>query len=155
MNMPKETLWLENQVCFPLYAVSRMVTQLYTPMLKELDITYPQYLVLLVLWKESPRSVSEISHLLFLESNTLTPLLKRLEQKGLIKRQRSTEDERRVDINLTAKGQALHEKALCIPQQIIDSMHNESISETEIVELKSTLNKLMDLFSNKAATQSS
>ena len=104
MKTSQESLWLENQLCFPLYAVSRMVTKLYTPFLEKLDITYPQYLVLLVLWKEDQITVSDISEQLYLESNTLTPLLKRMEKKELICRERSKEDERQVLVNETSQS---------------------------------------------------
>ncbi|MEL6534782.1 MAG: MarR family transcriptional regulator [Bacteroidota bacterium] len=143
MKNSPETLWLENQICFPLYAVSRMVTKLYTPLLDKLDITYPQYLVLLVLWEKDGRSVSEISELLLLESNTLTPLLKRMEGKELIKRQRSAEDERRVEISLAPKGNALQQEALCIPQTIVDQFQDASLGLEEVVQLKQTLSTLM------------
>lgn len=145
-----ESLWLENQICFPLYAVSRMVTKLYTPLLGELDITYPQYLVLLVLWKEGQASVSQICNLLYLESNTLTPLLKRMEKKGLIKRIRSQEDERKVDVELTDEGKAMQQEALCIPQQIVAQMSSEDINLQDIIHLKETLSKLMAMFNNEA-----
>lgn len=145
MKSSSEVLWLENQICFPLYAVSRMVTQLYTPLLNQLDITYPQYLVLLVLWKEDQRSVSELSSTLFLETNTLTPLLKRMEKKGLLIRQRSEADERRVEISLTPKGISLREEALCIPHKIVEELSDEAISENEIHQFKNTLSKLLNL----------
>lgn len=154
MNTTHRELWLENQICFPLYAVSRMVTKLYAPHLKELDITYPQYLVLLVLWQEDQRTVSEISELLFLESNTLTPLLKRMESKKLVQRQRSETDERKVLISLTKKGQALQDKAACVPQQIIGSFQSEVVKAEEVVQLRETLNKLMQLFGSAVAEDS-
>ncbi|UII27480.1 MarR family transcriptional regulator [Fulvivirga maritima] len=139
-----EQLWLENQICFPLYAVSRMVTKLYTPLLAELDITYPQYLVLLVLWKEDHKSVNEISNLLFLESNTLTPLLKRMEQKKLVRRRRSQLDERKVVISLTPEGKELRDKAACVPEAIVSQMSTDEISLDEVMNFKQTLSKLMN-----------
>jgi len=113
-----DQLKLENQLCFPLYAASRMLTRLYIPLLKELDITYPQYLVLLVLWEKDPCSVSEITQKIHLETNTVTPLLKRLEQKGILKRTRSSEDERRVFISLTEKGRVMQSQAADIPLRL-------------------------------------
>lgn len=144
-------LYLENQICFPLYAASRLTTQVYTPFLKNLDVTYPQYLVLLVLWQQGRQTVNEIGNHLLLESNTLTPLLKRLEEKALISRNRSAKDERVVEISLTQKGQKLKEKAASIPQKIVASFSDESISEKEIRNLQQTLLKLMDIMNKKNA----
>lgn len=101
------SLYLENQLCFPLYAASRLTTKIYTPFLNELDITYPQYLVLMILWQHPEQYVNEIGKKLLLESNTLTPLLKRMEQKNLIQRTRSQSDERSVVITLTENGLSL------------------------------------------------
>ncbi|MBT33238.1 MAG: MarR family transcriptional regulator [Thalassobius sp.] len=149
MKTSQESLWLENQLCFPLYAVSRMVTKLYTPFLEKLDITYPQYLVLLVLWKEDQITVSDISEQLYLESNTLTPLLKRMEKKELICRERSKEDERKVVIALTRKGQELQKEAECVPTSIIEQFKSDDVKANEVVELKLTLNKLLNMFDRK------
>ena len=142
---------MENQICFPLYAASRLTTQVYTPFLKSLDVTYPQYLVLLVLWQRGRQTVNEIGHHLLLESNTLTPLLKRLEEKALISRNRSEKDERVVEITLTKKGQKLKEKAALIPQQIVSSFSDESISEKEIKKLQQTLSKLIGIINRRNA----
>jgi MarR family transcriptional regulator, organic hydroperoxide resistance regulator len=108
---------LETQLCFALYAASRATIDIYRPLLDELGITYPQYLVLLILWEHGSRSIKDIGHLLHLDSGTLSPLLKRLEAAGFIKRQRRVEDERVVDISLTAAGQALQERAASIPER--------------------------------------
>ena len=116
---PKEPLHLDNQLCFPLYAASRMMTKLYQPLLEKLDITYPQYLILLVLWQNDELAVNVIGNKLMLETNTLTPLLKRMEAKGIIKRTRSKSDERRVIIKLTNKGNSLKQLALCIPTNLL------------------------------------
>lgn len=144
---PKE-LWLENQICFPLYAGSRLITKLYTPLLQELDITYPQYLVLLVLWREDAQSVSQISDKLFLETNTITPLLKRMELKGLVKRERSATDERKVNIVLTQSGIDLREKAECIPNEIVRQSNNSSVTLEEVMQLKETLYKMLQIWSD-------
>ncbi|MCV9386750.1 MarR family winged helix-turn-helix transcriptional regulator [Reichenbachiella ulvae] len=149
MNKNPETLWLENQICFPIYAASRMVTKLYTPLLSQLDITYPQYLVLLVLWKQDQRTVSEISQQIHLESNTLTPILKRMQAKGLLERKRSEKDERSVVISLTKKGKALQKEALCIPEKIVEQFGSEQVKTEEIHQLKDTLTKLTELLGNK------
>ena len=111
-------LSLANQVCFPLYALSRQVTAHYRPLLEQLDLTYPQYLVMLLLWETDNQSVSAIGDRLLLDSGTLTPLLKRLEQKGLVSRKRSTTDERQVSIQLTDTGKALREQATTVPEQL-------------------------------------
>lgn len=145
MEDTSEHLWLENQLCFPLYAASRMMTKLYTPLLDKLEITYPQYLVLLVLWKQDSKSVSELSEQLFLESNTLTPLLKRMETKGLVLRERQKADERKVMIKLTPKGNQLKEEALCIPQKIVDSIQSDGIDVSEVLIFKETLTKVVKL----------
>lgn len=145
--MQNDILKLENQVCFPIYAASRLVTRLYQPYFDKLDITYPQYLVFLLLWEKDNRNVSDISHCLYLESSTLTPLLKRMEAKGYIKRSRSAQDERSVFIQLTAKGKKLEEKASAIPAQIVGKMQTEEISVEEILKMKDTLQKITRLIS--------
>ena len=113
-----EQLKLNNQLCFPLYALSKEITRQYTPLLDNLDLTYPQYLVMLVLWEHEKQSVSEIGDKLHLDSGTLTPLLKRLQSKGLIERTRCPNDERSVKITLTEQGCALQELAKHIPEQL-------------------------------------
>ncbi|MCK7536615.1 MAG: MarR family transcriptional regulator [Marinilabiliales bacterium] len=102
--MATEQLKLANQLCFPLYAASRLITRSYQPYLDELGITYPQYLVLLVLWEHDGLTVNEISKKLILNTNTTTPLLKRLEAMGIVTRHRSGDDERKVEVTLTARG---------------------------------------------------
>ena len=109
--MAYEQLKLENQLCFPVYAASRLITREYQPFLDQLKITYPQYLVLMVLWEHDGLPVNDIAKKLFLNTNTITPLLKRMEQQGLIKRNRSEADERKVLVQLTGKGKKLQEKA--------------------------------------------
>ena len=142
-------LYLENQLCFPLYATSRLTTKVYAPFLKELDLTYPQYLVLLALWQNDGQSVNSIGERLFLESNTLTPLLKRLEKKKLIKRSRSKQDERTVIISLTAAGDQLKHEARKIPKQIIDSFHDSTLTEKEIIQFQKVLFKLLSTLNSK------
>ena len=142
-------LYLENQLCFPLYAASRLTTKIYTPYLDKMGITYPQYLVLMVLWQYDEQSVNTIGKRLYLESNTLTPLLKRLEQKELIQRNRSKKDERTVLISLTEKGKKLKEEALSIPESIIESFQGETVTQEEIETFQNTLSKLVDLLNKK------
>ncbi|TDL11742.1 MarR family transcriptional regulator [Mycolicibacterium obuense] len=112
---------LDEQLCFALYSASRAVTAAYRPLLEELELTYPQYLVLMVLWEEQPCTVGHLGDRLHLDSGTLSPLLKRLESAGLVRRQRSATDERRVEISLTDRGRALEERAACIPDRLLGS----------------------------------
>src|SRR3954470_3587338 len=109
---PDRALLLDNQLCFALYSASLAMTKLYKPLLEDLGLTYPQYLVMLVLWERDGLMVSELGERLFLDSGTLTPLLKRLEAAGLIARIRAVEDERRVHISLTAAGRKLKARAM-------------------------------------------
>lgn len=124
--MPNEARFdpqlLDNQLCFPLYAASRLITRLYQPLLDPLGLTYPQYIVLMILWAEAPCTVSRIGERAQLASNTLTPLLKRLEQLGYVTRERSRADERVVHIGLTEAGAALKGKCACIPAQLFDKI---------------------------------
>ena len=113
-----EAMKLENQLCFPLYAAARNVTGLYTPFLKPLDLTYTQYLVMLVLWEKDGISVSAIGEKLMLDNGTLSPLLKKMEQAGYIERRRSGKDDRVVEIMLTEEGRALQEKAKDVPGHV-------------------------------------
>lgn len=108
-------LLLDNQLCFALYSTSLAMTKVYKPLLAALDLTYPQYLVMLVLWESEPLSVSALGERLYLDSGTLTPLLKRMEQSGLLVRQRSAEDERRVEVSLTNRGRQLKTQAAAVP----------------------------------------
>lgn len=133
-------LQLDRQLCFPLYAVSRKITQVYKPLLDELNITYPQYLVLLVLWENGLQTVNQIGEKLLLDSGTLTPLLKRLEQKELLSRTRSAADERIVEIALTARGVALREKAECIPAKMFEQL---GISLEEVQQLKTIAHTIL------------
>jgi len=142
-------LHLQNQLCFPLYAASRLTTQIYGPFLKELDLTYPQYLVMLVMWEHQVQTVNQIGNRLLLESNTLTPLLKRLEQKKLISRMRSETDERSVIIRLTEKGELLQSQAVEIPDKLINSFKDHSITEQEIVLFMHTIKKVISLLSKQ------
>ena len=117
-SQPVEALRLDRQLCFALYGAANRVTRLYRPLLDALGLTYPQYLVMLVLWEASPRTVGAVGEALDLESSTLTPLLKRMEAQGLVVRARDPEDERRVIITLTEKGAALREQAKAVPEKL-------------------------------------
>jgi len=120
-SYPDNALKLDNQLCFALYSASLAMTKLYKPMLEPLGLTYPQYLVMLVLWENDGVMVSEIGERLFLDSGTLTPLLKRLEVVDLLVRVRDEQDERRVRIKLTAAGRALKKRAASIPACIMET----------------------------------
>ena len=109
-----EELKLDNQICFRLYTASRLVTQAYTPMLTELGITYPQYLVLMVLWEKDVQPVNDIAHRLLLETNTITPLLQRMEKLGIVSRKRGEQDKRQQMVSLTEKGKAMEEQAFAL-----------------------------------------
>ncbi|CAM2896980.1 MarR family transcriptional regulator [Paenibacillus sediminis] len=117
-TMHNPQLKLDNQICFTIYAASREITKLYQPHLDQLGITYSQYIVFLVLWERGACTVKELGDALYLDSGTLTPLLKRLQAAGYINRERSTEDERKVIISLTEKGRELQKKAESIPAMI-------------------------------------
>lgn len=134
--MATKNLKLGNQLCFPIYALSRMITKTYRPYLDKLGITYPQYLVLMVLWEKNELTVKEISLLLYLESNTLTPLLKRMEKNGIIKRERSQEDERSVIITLTAKGITLQKKAEKMYLELEDEKQSGTLTPEESDQLR-------------------
>ncbi|WP_426998570.1 MarR family winged helix-turn-helix transcriptional regulator [Pseudarthrobacter sp. N5] len=130
---------LDRQVCFALYSASRAATAVYRPILEQLGLTYPQYLVMLVLWEEAPRGVKELGEELGLDSGTLSPLLKRLEGLGLVDRRRSAEDERRVAVHLSDAGQALSGKAAGIPQHLAAAA---GLTAAEIDQLRETLGRL-------------
>lgn len=132
-------LLLDNQLCFALYSASLQMTKLYKPLLDEIGLTYPQYLTMLVLWEEDGVRVGRLGERLFLDSGTLTPLLKRLEKAGLISRARSVEDERQVIVRLTPAGRALQAQAAEIPRQIAAS---GEMSVTEFLSLRKKLKKL-------------
>jgi len=139
-----QPLRLDNQICFAIYSASHAFNRVYKPLLDELGLTYPQYLVMLVLWERDGVPLKDIGEQLFLDSGTLTPLLKRLEAAQLIKRSRSTEDERQVLIALTPRGQALKEKARAVPQSILAasacSVAELSAMKNEIIALRDRLN---------------
>lgn len=132
---------LENQICFPLYVIAKEITGLYRPFLDELDITYPQYLVMMVLWENDGVTVSHIGDKLFLDSGTLTPLLKRLESKDYIIRKRKKEDERVVEVFLTETGKKLQEKACEIPVKIQNKI---GVQPEDLLHLKDTILKILN-----------
>jgi DNA-binding MarR family transcriptional regulator len=138
------SLLLDNQLCFALYSASLAMTKLYKPLLEELGLTYPQYLVMLVLWERDGLMVSEIGERLFLDSGTLTPLLKRLEAAGLVARIRDVQDERRVHITLTSEGRKLKTRAAKVPACIREA---SQCTLAELVQLKTQLRDLRERLS--------
>lgn len=137
----QESLKLQNQLCFPLYVIAKEIIGLYRPFLDELDITYPQYLVMMVLWENDGLSVNHIGEKLYLDSGTLTPLLKRLETKGFILRKRKKEDERVVEVFITETGKALKAKACEIPEKIYKKI---DVSEQDWIDLKKNVLKILN-----------
>ncbi len=135
-----ESLLLKNQVCFPLYALSKEITKLYRPLLEELDMTYPQYLVMMVLWENDGLTVSEVGEKLLLDSGTLTPLLKRLENKSYINRRRKKEDERVVELFLTNEGLNLQQKACSIPDEMLTKI---DVKAEDLLQLKTLLDDIL------------
>ena len=113
-----DSLKLENQICFPLYACSKEIVKAYKPYLDELDLTYTQYITMMVMWEHKELKVKEVGEYLYLDSGTLTPLFKRLEEKGYVTRRRSSEDERDLIVSITDSGEELREKAVTIPERL-------------------------------------
>lgn len=145
-------LMLKNQLCFPLYAASRAMMQTYEPYLTKIGLTYPQYLVMLVLWEADNVPVNAIGERLYLDSGTLTPLLKRLESAGLVRRARAERDERVVEITLTAAGKKLKSRALAVPEALACKL--EIDSETYL-RLHKELNALFRLYQKAAPAKKS
>ena len=133
-------LKLENQLCFPLYACAKEVVRRYKPYLDEIDLTYTQYIAMMVMWEREEVTVKEMGEYLFLDSGTLTPVLKTLEKKGYIIRERSREDERILIVTLTDEGRELKDKAVLIPERMGGCI---SIDEQEAAELYRILHKMM------------
>lgn len=141
--MAYEQLKLANQLCFPVYAASRLITREYQPFLDKLGITYPQYLVLMILWENDGLPVNDIAKKLILNTNTITPLLKRMEKDGIIRRKRSGEDERKVIVQLTGKGRELQEKAALIPEQLAARLAEGELMIDDLVRLKEMLDSMI------------
>jgi len=135
-----EVLKLDNQLCFSIYAASRAITRAYRPILDEFGLTYPQYLVLLILWEKDGLAVNEIGSRLYLDSGTLTPLLKRMENAGFIDRRRGKLDERIVEIHLAEKGQNLRGQALRIPESFVADSRLEL---AEAIRTKSMVDQIL------------
>ncbi len=141
MGSQYDALKLENQLCFPLYACSREIIRAYKPFLDEVDLTYTQYIVMMVLWEHPVINVSDMGTLLHLDSGTLTPLLKKMEAKGLLSRRRDTSDERVVLISISEEGQALKERAVKVPMEMGACV---KLTPDEAAQLYRLLYKLLD-----------
>lgn len=138
-----ESLKLENQLCFPLYACAKEIVRRYTPLLEPLGLTYTQYIAMMVMWEHKSISVRDMGKLLFLDSGTLTPMLKKMEKAGWIQRKRSERDERMVILTITARGEELHDKAAEIPLKMTRCV---TLENDEALQLYSLLNKMMKSF---------
>ena len=141
MKNKYDALKIENQLCFPLYACSRKVMKQYTPFLDEIGLTYTQYITMMVLWEQKEIHVKELGRKLFLDSGTLTPVLKKLEEKGLVSRRRSKEDERNLIVTLTDEGKSLKKKAAGVPAQMAQCL---SLEPEEAAELYRILYKILE-----------
>lgn len=139
-----EQLKLDNQICFRLYTASRLVTQAYRPLLEPLGLTYPQYLVLLVLWERDNLLVSDITHRLMLDTNTVTPLLQRMEREGLLVRSRGIADGRQTLVSLTRKGKQLESKAQNIPFCLLDSLQDVQGNPERFASLLTALDEIIE-----------
>lgn len=142
--MPGDMLRLEDQLCFPLYVCAKEIVRRYKPLLDQMDLTYTQYITMMVLWEESPMCVKTLGEHLYLDSGTLTPVLKKLEQKGYLTRHRSEADERNLLVSLTPEGLALREQAKIVPQKMCACI---SLPQEDMAMLKHVLTRLMDAFS--------
>lgn len=138
-----EALKLENQISFPLYVGSKEIVKRYTPFLEEIDLTYTQYITMMVLWEHHEMNVKELGKYLYLDSGTLTPVLKKLEQKGYISRKRNTQDERVLNVAVTEEGMKLREKAIEIPAKLGESV---ILDEEDVKKLHEILHKLIKNF---------
>lgn len=137
---PEDMIKLDNQLCFPIYVCSREISKAYYPVLSEIDLTYTQYLTMMALWENNEMSVKELCQRLYLDSGTLTPLLKKMENKGLLTRKRSTQDERSVIITISEDGMKLKEKALSVPQKMACK---SNLTAEEFATLQRLLHKLI------------
>lgn len=139
----KEQFKLDNQLCFKLYTASRLITQSYHPLLSEYGLTYPQYLVLLVLWEKDGQPVNDIAKRLMLETNTVTPLLKRMEAGGIVTRTPGVKDGRQTIVKLTRKGIGLQEKLSCVPQTVGSAVLCKSVTLESIPALYTMLDDII------------
>ena len=146
--MIDEELKLDNQLCFRLYTASRLLTQAYHPLLSDHGLTYPQYLVLLVLWEKDAQPVNDIAKRLYLETNTVTPLLQRMEKEGIIIRNKGEKDARQMIVSLTRKGKELRKKLADVPSTVGDAVACESVTKETAPELFRMLDDIIMKLSN-------
>ena len=135
---------LDNQLCFRLYSASRLLTQAYHPLLAPYGLTYPQYLVMLVLWEQDSQKVNDIAKRLLLETNTVTPLLKRMEQEGLVRRSKSAEDARQVLVQLTPKGREMERELSDIPMRVAGAVSCASVTPETVPQLFRMLDDMIE-----------
>ena len=140
---------LDNQLCFRLYTASRLITQAYHPMLSEFGLTYPQYLVLLVLWEKDAQPVNDIAKRLMLETNTVTPLLKRMEDEGILTRAKGKQDARQMIVSLTEKGYGLRERLMDVPETVGQSVLCESVTPETVPGLYVMLDDIIHKLNSK------
>ena len=143
MSDKYDAIKIDNQLCFPLYACAKEIVRRYKPFLDEIDLTYTQYIAMMVLWEEKEINVKELGKRLYLDSGTLTPVLKRLEQKNLISRQRDSKDERNLIVSLTAEGEQLKEKAVEVPQKMAGCV---TLDEKDAADLYRILHNMLQAF---------
>ena len=143
MSNEYESLRIENQLCFPLYACAKELVRKYSPLLEKIDLTYTQYITMMILWENKEIKVKDLGEKLFLDRWTLTPLLKKLEAKGYVERIRDKSDERNVTIKITKEGEKLQDKALTVPEEIKKCIYLSPVEANVLYEL---LNKLLNNF---------
>ena len=141
--MPYEQLKLENQVCFRLYTVARLMTQAYQPWLSQLGITYTQYIVLMVLWEQDHQPVNDIAKRLYLETNTVTPLIKRMETLKIVTRRKDKEDARKTIVSLTERGKAMEQEASKIPACLTGILCEKGLNVDDFVQMVTTLDRMI------------
>ena len=141
-----EELKLGNQLCFRLYTITRLITQAYRPLLEPLGLTYPQYLVMMVLWEQDNQTVGDICHRLMLDTNTLTPVLQRMEREGLVVRTRGIVDGRQTLISLTSKGKQLEDRAKDVPVCMSQNWHGDTLSQEQLTDMVASIDTLIKGF---------
>lgn len=147
--MIKEAFRLDNQLCFRLYTASRLLTQAYNPLLSEFGLTYPQYLVLLVLWEKDAQPVNDIAKRLYLETNTVTPLLQRMEKEGVITRTKGKQDARQMIVSLTQKGKGLQESLTNVPYAVGSAVICESVTPETVQGLFRMLDDIIEKLNSR------
>ena len=140
-NNKNDLLKLKNQICFPLYAVSNKIIRRYKPLLDSLDLTYTQYITMMVMWEKKETNEKNLCDCLYLKSNTLTPVIKKLEEKEYIKKEKSKDDERNIVISITSKGEKLKDKAINVPESLAKEMH---LSKEKVETLYNILYELLE-----------